>query len=85
MSCLMANSSISFSLIFSFTYFLELSVNFSIVLIASILSISNRFIAYGIQYTFPYILMDEYQDTNPIQNKILNILSNKKNITYIYI
>ena len=36
------------------------------------------FITYDIQFRFPYILMDEYQDTNPIQNKILNILCNEK-------
>ena len=36
------------------------------------------FIAYDLQFRFPYVLMDEYQDTNPIQNKILNILCNKK-------
>lgn len=37
-----------------------------------------NFITYDIQFRFPYILMDEYQDTNPIQNKILNILCNEK-------
>lgn len=37
-----------------------------------------KFISYDVQYKFPYILMDEYQDTNPIQNKILELLSNKK-------
>ena len=36
------------------------------------------FISYDIQYLFPYILMDEYQDTNPIQNKILELLCDKK-------
>lgn len=36
------------------------------------------FISYDIQYLFPYILMDEYQDTNPIQNKILELLCSKK-------
>ncbi|MBQ7797532.1 MAG: ATP-dependent helicase [Clostridia bacterium] len=36
------------------------------------------FISYDIHYLFPYILMDEYQDTNPIQNKILELLCNKK-------
>lgn len=36
-----------------------------------------NFIAYDVQYVFPYILMDEYQDTNPIQNKILQLLCNK--------
>lgn len=37
-----------------------------------------NFISYDIQYLFPYIFMDEYQDTNPIQNKILELLCNKK-------
>lgn len=37
-----------------------------------------NFISYGINYIFPYILMDEYQDTNPIQNKILELLCSDK-------
>ncbi|MBD5099718.1 MAG: ATP-dependent helicase [Clostridiales bacterium] len=36
-----------------------------------------KFIGYDVQYVFPYILMDEYQDTNPIQNKILQLLCSK--------
>jgi DNA helicase-2/ATP-dependent DNA helicase PcrA len=37
-----------------------------------------KFIAYYLRYTFPYILIDEYQDTNPIQNKIIELISNNK-------
>lgn len=32
---------------------------------------------------FPYILIDEYQDTNPIQNKIVRILSDKECIVAV--
>lgn len=31
-----------------------------------------------IQVEFPYILLDEYQDTNPIQNKIVRMISEKE-------
>ncbi len=37
-----------------------------------------KYITYDIQYRFPYILIDEYQDTNPIQNKIIELISDKK-------
>ena len=40
-----------------------------------------RFIAYDIQYHFPYILIDEYQDTNPIQNEMIKILIENKNVS----
>ncbi|GAA0405194.1 ATP-dependent helicase [Paenibacillus motobuensis] len=36
-----------------------------------------------IRCEFPYILIDEYQDTNPIQNKILKILSEKECIVTV--
>jgi len=32
-------------------------------------------ISYMLRAEFPYILMDEYQDTNPIQNRILDLIS----------
>lgn len=32
-------------------------------------------ILYMLRAEFPYILMDEYQDTNPIQNRILDLIS----------
>lgn len=34
--------------------------------------------AHLIRCEFPYILIDEYQDTNPIQNKIVKVLSEKE-------
>lgn len=36
-----------------------------------------------IRCEFPYILIDEYQDTNPIQNKIVRILSEKESIVAV--
>lgn len=35
-------------------------------------------ILYMLRAEFPYILMDEYQDTNPIQNRILDLISEKE-------
>ncbi len=35
-------------------------------------------ILYMLRAEFPYVIMDEYQDTNPIQNRILNIISEKE-------
>jgi superfamily I DNA/RNA helicase len=35
-------------------------------------------ILYILRAEFPYILMDEYQDTNPIQNRILDMMSEKE-------
>lgn len=35
-------------------------------------------IPYMLRAEFPYILMDEYQDTNPIQNRILDLVSEKE-------
>lgn len=54
-------------------------LDFDEILYFSYILLKNyKFIGYDIQYKFPYILMDEYQDTNPIQNKILELLSDKK-------
>lgn len=36
-----------------------------------------------IRCEFPYILIDEYQDTNPIQNKIVKVLSEKECIVTV--
>ncbi|WFA86040.1 ATP-dependent helicase [Paenibacillus amylolyticus] len=36
-----------------------------------------------IRCEFPYILIDEYQDTNPIQNKIVKVLSEKESIVTV--
>ncbi len=35
-------------------------------------------VVYMLRAEFPYILMDEYQDTNPIQNRILDLISEKE-------
>ena len=34
-----------------------------------------RFISYDIAYTFPYMLIDEYQDTMPIQDEMIKLIS----------
>ena len=38
-----------------------------------------EFITYILQIEFPYIFLDEYQDTNPIQNKIIKKIAEKEN------
>lgn len=35
-------------------------------------------VSYILRAEFPYILLDEYQDTNPIQNKIISMISEKE-------
>lgn len=40
-----------------------------------------KFIAYDVQYHFPYILMDEYQDTNPIQNEMIKTIISNRNVS----
>ena len=40
-----------------------------------------KFIRYDIQFHFPYLLMDEYQDTNPIQNEMIKLISDNKNVS----
>lgn len=40
-----------------------------------------KFIPYSIRFTFPYILIDEYQDTNPMQNAMIKIISENKNVS----
>lgn len=35
-------------------------------------------VSYILRAEFPYVLLDEYQDTNPIQNKIISMMSEKE-------
>ena len=41
-----------------------------------------RHIPYMLQYAFPYVLIDEYQDTNPIQNEIIRMFADNKNVVW---
>lgn len=41
-----------------------------------------KHIPYILQYEFPYILIDEYQDTNPIQNAILRLFADNVNVSW---
>ena len=40
-----------------------------------------KFIRYDVQFRFPYVLIDEYQDTNPIQNEMIKIIASNKNVS----
>ena len=44
------------------------------------LSLTEKYpiILYILRAEFPYVIMDEYQDTNPIQNRLLNLISEKE-------
>ncbi len=57
-------------------------LDFDEILYFSYVLLKNfKFISYDIQYHFPYILIDEYQDTNPIQNEMIKIISSNKNVS----
>lgn len=52
------------------------------ILLFSYLLIKNfKQIQYSIRYIFPYILIDEFQDTTKIQNKIIQIIGNSKTVS----
>lgn len=44
-----------------------------------------KHIPYLLQYEFPYVFVDEYQDTNPIQNAILKCFADNKEVSQIVI
>lgn len=39
-----------------------------------------KHIKYSLRYRFPYVFVDEYQDTNPIQNAILKLFADDENV-----
>ena len=49
---------------------------------AYILIKEYKHIRYYLRYRFPYVLVDEYQDTNPMQNATLNLFANDSNVVW---
>jgi superfamily I DNA/RNA helicase len=41
-----------------------------------------KHIKYSLRYKFPYVFVDEYQDTNPIQNATLKLFADDKNVVW---
>lgn len=41
-----------------------------------------KHIRYSLRYRFPYVFVDEYQDTNPIQNATLKLFADAKNVVW---
>ncbi|MBU1143903.1 MAG: ATP-dependent helicase [Firmicutes bacterium] len=41
-----------------------------------------KHIRYSLRYKFPYVFVDEYQDTNPIQNATLRLFADDKNVVW---